>query len=120
MVNWLTKIVRVQPSYFAFLSGIAISFGTKLAMGLAIEDYKTLFGSFIILPTILFFVAGISFIFLSWTLEEPNIKWKNTNRELWSGDEIRRIALNGKAPILWCLLIIGILAFAGGGLTLIR
>ena len=120
MANWLTKIVRFQPSYFAFLSGIAISFGAKLAMGLAIEDYKTRFGSIIILPTLLFFVAGISFILLSWTLEEPNTKWKNINRELWPEDEIRRIALNGMAPVLWCLLIVGILAFLGGVLTLVR
>ncbi|MDP1624300.1 MAG: hypothetical protein Q8L64_00875 [bacterium] len=119
MAKWSMKIVQFQPSYFAFLSGIAISFSTKLIMGIAIEDYKTRFGSIIALPTVLFFIAGLSFIFLSWTLEEPNSKWKSINRELWAEEEIMRVAANGKAPLLWSLFIVGVMTFIASFVTLL-
>jgi len=115
MANSLTKIVTLSPNYFAFLSGIAISIATKLVTGLAIEKYGEKFGWLILVPTILFTIAGITFISISWALAEPHQKWRTINRELgWSENEIRKISIGDKTLLLWALLCIGFLSFLIG------
>lgn len=111
----MTRIVALSPNYFSFLSGIAISIATKLVIGLAIERYGEKFGQLILMPTILFTIAGITFISISWVLAEPHQKWRTISRELgWSEDEIRKISVGNKACLLWVLLCVGFLSFLIG------
>lgn len=115
MAHNRAKIVILNPSYFAFLSGISVSIATKLLLGLALEDYKNRFNSFIIVSNLLFFLAGLFLIFFSWKLEEPHRKWKTTSREIgWNEDEIRLAALGNHIRVLWFLLIGGVSLFVMG------
>jgi hypothetical protein len=73
-----------------------------------------------LIAALLFLIASVAFIVLSWNLEEPYTKWKTIrNRDLgWSEAEIRRVAANGKAHLLWGLMIIGALLFLLGFVVL--
>lgn len=116
MDEGLTKIVQLNPSYFAFISGIAVSVATNLITGLAIERYGRSFDLPILVAALLFLVASVVFMILSWNLEEPYNKWKTTrSKDLgWSETEIRKVAANSKAHKLWALMIIGVLFFLLG------
>ena len=116
MDHWRYLIVRLNPSYFAFISGISVSAATNLLTDLATTK-KTELG--LNLPgfsaALLLFGAGIFFILLSWNLEEPFRKWKTIGRDLgWSEQKILEISANGKSKQLWGLMILGILLFITG------
>lgn len=115
----LTKIAQLNPAYFAFISGIAVSVAANLITGLAIERYGRSFGLHILVAAFLFLATGVIFMVLSWNLEEPYTKWKTISRNLgWSEIEIRRVAVNGKAHLLWSLMLIGALLFLLGFIVL--
>ncbi len=115
----LTKIAQLNPSYFAFISGVAISASTNLLTDLMTDRSGRRFDFFILVSALLLFAAGVTFIILSWNLEEPFRKWKTISRNLgWSEAKIREIAANGKAHRLWSLMILGILFFLLGLVTL--
>lgn len=119
MGNWLYKIVQLNPSYFAFISGIAVSTATNLLTNLTTGRSERHLDWPILAAALLFLAAGITFMLLSWNLEQPFSKWKTINRDLgWSEAKICEIAVNGKAHQLWGLIITGVLLFLLGFIVL--
>src|SRR4030067_2821364 len=115
MGHRLYMIVQLNPSYFAFISGIAISTATNLLTNLATDWSKRHLDLLIPGAALLFLAAGITFMILSWNLENPFNKWKTISRDLgWSEAKIREVAVDGKAHLLWSLMIIGTLLFLLG------
>ena len=115
MDEGLTKIVQLNPSYFAFISGIAVSVAANLLTDLATGGSGWHLDLRILGSALLLFVAGVIFMILSWNLEEPFRKWKTIRRDLgWSEAKIREVAVNGKAYQLWAVMVIGVLLFLLG------
>ncbi len=111
----LYMIVQLSPSYFAFISGIAVSVAANLLTDLATSGSEWHLDLRILESALLLFAAGVTFTILSWNLEEPYRKWKAISRDLgWSEAKIREVAVNGKAYQLWALMAIGVLLFLLG------
>jgi len=110
MDGWIGLIVKINPSYFAFLSGILVSSGLNLITSRLVEkDITNKMGS-IGYISILLFLAGVFFMILSWSLEEPFRIWKTANRELgWSEADITSIAFGESKNRIWLLFILAIL-----------
>jgi len=120
MGDRLYMIVQLNPSYFAFISGIAISTATNLLTDLTTGGSERHLNLPILGAALLFLVAGVTFMILSWNLEEPFNKWKTISRDLgWSESKIREVAINGKAHLLWGLMVIGTLLFLLGFVVLL-
>jgi formate/nitrite transporter FocA (FNT family) len=115
MVKYSNEIVKLNPSYFAFISGVAISLATNLLTGLKVNFKQGHLDISILVSTFLFSISGILLIFLSWKLEEPHAKWKSISRDIgWTESQITEIAIEKKGNSLWGLMIVALLFLISG------
>jgi hypothetical protein len=113
-------IAQLNPSYFAYISGIAISTAINLLTGLVTGGREHCFDLSILGASLFLLGASITFVVLSWNLEEPYHKWKTISRELdWSEAKIHEVAVSGKSRLLWGLMITGALLFFLGFVILL-
>jgi len=109
-------IIKLNPSYLAFISGIMVSAAINLLTTLAAAEIRQNPCDRVLAGSLLLLIASIVFMITSWNLEESFSRWRAFKRgelkDLWpTQQETLQVIAGGKAPLCWCLLAVGLLLF---------
>lgn len=118
----LRRIVQLNPNYFAFISGVAISASVNLLTGLVSENPSSKPCWVVPASAALFFFSSVAFIILSWQLEDPFNKWKRIRERSdlgWDDPEKLEVAAGDGISRLWILLILGTVLLVCGSVVLL-
>ena len=119
LVGTFSRIVKLNPSYLAFLSGLFVSISINLLTDLVFGNPKANLIKFEWLILFAFLIASLTFAALASDLEKPHQHWvlhwrDEKNHNDLTETEVINGAVRDRLPILIIELLIGSIASITG------
>jgi hypothetical protein len=115
MVRFCNSVVKLNPSYFAFLSGASISISTNLLTGLIFTGVAGKLVALAWWVTGASFIASVAWAALALHIEGPHrhwvVYWRDTKDHLdLKEEDVMRGGIGNKANLIAVDLVIGSIA----------